>query len=119
MIKDDESCRQVNKELAEYGKRLQAEAEFLKPYVGALRGQLKEAFPLNVCKDKYMNAVKIDFGHGYDITVYVDKEHPLEYSWKISEQDDLYTDNTIGSIKNRYYSITELIKFLNSVKDWL
>ena len=119
MLKDDESCRQVNKELAEYGKRLQAEADFLKPYVGTLRGQLKQAFPLYVSKQKFMNAVKIDFGHGYDITVYVDKDHPLEYSWKISEQGDVYTDNIIGSVKNRYYSITELIKFLNSVKDWL
>ena len=119
MLKDDESCRRVNKELAEYEKRLQAEAEFLKPYVGALRGQLKQAFPLYVSKQKFMNAVKIDFGHGYDITVYVDKEHPLEYSWEISEQDDLKDTAAIGSLKNRYYSIFELIKFLNSIKDWL
>lgn len=119
MLTDDESCRQVNKELAEYEKRLQTEAEFLKPYVGALRGQLKEAFPLNVCKDKYMNAVKLDFGHGYDICVYVDKDHPMEYSWEIYEQDDMKDDAAIGSIKNRYYSIFELIKFLNSIKDWL
>lgn len=122
MLKDDEICRQINKELAEHGKRLQAEADFLKPYVGALRGRLKGAFPLCVSNQKFMNAVKIDFCHGYNIFIYVDKEHPTEYSWSIEEQYNNGVDNYFIRSKyaeKKYYSIDEILKFLNSVKEWL
>lgn len=114
----DADWARIDAKLEELGKEWKAKAEQLRPYTEVLRKRLKTEFPLNVTKDDFSNAVCLDFGHGYDITVYVNEKQPLEYSWTISEQD-LMVDGSINSIKNRYYTIDELIKFLNSIKDWL
>lgn len=108
----------IDAKLEEYGKELKEEANRLRPYTEVLRKRLTTEFPSNVIKDDFSNAVCLDFGHGYDITVYVNEKQPLEYSWDIGEQD-LMNDGFIGSVKNKYYTIDELIKFLNSIKEWL
>ena len=113
-----EDWARIDAKLEEYGKELKEEANRLRPYTEVLRKRLKSEFPLNVTKDDFSNAVCLDFGHGYDITVYVNEKQPLEYSWNIGEQD-LMNDGFIGSVKNKYYTIDEVIKFLNSIKDWL
>lgn len=114
----DADWKRIDEHLEELGKEWKAEAERLQPYTDILKKHLKEEFPENVTDDNFSNAVNLDFKHGYTITVYVDENHPLEYSWTINEQD-LMTDGSIRSPEKRYYAINELIKFLNSIKEWL
>lgn len=114
----EEDWARIDAKLEEYGKELKEEANRLRPYTEILRKRLIAEFPLNVTLNDFSNAVGLDFGHGYDITVYVNEKQPLEYSWTINEQD-LMKDAFINSVKNRYYTIDELIKFLNSIKEWL
>lgn len=113
----EEDWARIDAKLDELNKEWEAEADYLRPYTEVLKKRLTAEFPLNVTKDNFSNAVCLDFGHGYDITVYVNEKQPLEYSWTINEQDFMKA-GFISSVKNRYYTIDELIKFLNSIKEW-
>ena len=114
----EEDWARIDAKLDELNKEWKAEADHLRSYTEILRKRLTAEFPLNVTKNEFSNAVCLDFGHGYDITVYVNEKQPLEYSWTINEQD-LMKNSFINSVKDRYYTIDELIKFLNSIKEWL
>lgn len=114
----DADWKRMDEHFEELGKEWKAEAERLQPYTDILKKHLKKEFPENVTDDNFSNAVNLDFKHGYIITVYVDEKHPLEYSWTINEQD-LMSDGSICSPGKKYYTINELIKFLNSIKEWL
>lgn len=115
----EEEKRRMDEAIEEYGKELQAERERLKPNVDTLKKRLELEFPTKISQ-VYSNAVKLDFGHGYDISVFVHEDHPFEYTWNINEQYDNGVDTyCIGNVKDRYYSMPELIKFLNAIKDWL
>ena len=77
----------MDEAIEEYGKELQAERERLKPNVDTLKKRLELEFPTKISQ-VYSNAVKLDFGHGYDISVFVHEDHPFEYTWNINEQYD-------------------------------
>lgn len=115
----EEEKRRMDEAIKEYGKALQAERERLKPNVDTLKKRLELEFPTKISQ-VYSNAVKLDFGHGYDISVFVHEDYPFEYTWNINEQYDNGVDTyCIGNVEDRYYSMLELIKFLNAIKDWL
>lgn len=119
----EEDYRKIDEVAAEYAAKMNAEAERIKPQRNELHKFLLEEFPLYVENEPtFSNAVKIDFGHGYDIFIYIDEKHPGEYSWSIDEQYNNGVDNffiSTNHAKKKYYSIFEILKFLNSVKEWL
>lgn len=119
----EEDYKKIDEAAAEYAAKMNAEANRLKPWRDELHKFLLEEFPLNVdSKPTFSNAVKIDFGHGYNIYIYIDEKHPGEYSWSIDEQYDNGVDNffiSTAHTKKKYYTLTETLKFLNSVKEWL
>ena len=115
----EEDYKKIDKAAAEYVAELNAEAERLKPQRDELHKFLLEEFPLYVKSEPtFSNAVKIDFGHGFDIK----KAVLIKLVNLIDEQYNNGVDNFFISTdhaKKKYYSIVEILKFLNSVKEWL
>lgn len=119
----EEDYKKIDEAAEKYAAEMNAEAKRIKPLRDKLQEILLKEFPLNVnTNPTFSNAVKIDFGHGYDIFIYIDEKHPDEYSWSIDEQYQNGVDSffiSTAHVEKKYYTLTEILKFLNSIKEWL
>lgn len=106
---------------AEYSKQMKAELAAIKPYVKKLEYHLRNYFPRDAFREfkKYANGIGLECHHGHEIVIMPIKDQPDKYSWSIDQINALGETESVTSQEGECLSITDVLTFVETMKNWL